>query len=205
MKKRYINRNKGFTLVEVLAVFAILAILSAISYPIILRQAEKGRETEARSMMKDLETALTMFKDDNNGMYPFRDSSTPNGEEVYKTSNFKWLWNTLEGTNGIATKTNHNNLREKEYIKFKLAVDGKSGVTRNGSDEVTSLRDPWGRIYYVCIDHNVDGEVDLSLIPDTALSDEFPYKSEPFKGEVGVICQGKKDVWEEGVTLTTWR
>lgn len=203
MKSEKIH-NRGFTLIELLVVVAIIAALAGISYPIILRQVNKGKEAEARSMMKDLETAIGAFASDN-GMYPFRGTSTPETEELYKTSNFKWLWNTLEGTNGVATSTNHNNLKEKVYLQFKSAVGGRSGVTRNADNEVTKLFDPWGRIYYVCIDYSTDGEVDMSGIAATILSDDFPFKTEPFRGEVGVFNMGKEDVWGENSVLTTWR
>ncbi len=53
------NRVRGFTLVELLVVMAIIAILASIVVPNVARYIERGRVTKATSEVKSIELALT--------------------------------------------------------------------------------------------------------------------------------------------------
>lgn len=63
------RRNTGFTLIEILVVVAIIAILAAIVGPRIIGTTDEARVTEAKAQMRNLETALKLFKLQN-GFYP---------------------------------------------------------------------------------------------------------------------------------------
>jgi general secretion pathway protein G len=63
---------RGFTLLEVMVVVAILAILATIIVPRILSRPEEAKRTKAQVDIKSLEGALNLYKLDN-GFYPTTD------------------------------------------------------------------------------------------------------------------------------------
>ena len=63
---------KGFTLIEVLVVVFILGILAAIVAPKMLGRTDDAKIAETKLQMKNLETALKLYKLDS-GMYPTTD------------------------------------------------------------------------------------------------------------------------------------
>lgn len=64
------NRNsKGFTLIELMVVIVILGILAAIIAPRIVGRTDEAKVTEAKVQIRNIETALRLYKLDN-GVYP---------------------------------------------------------------------------------------------------------------------------------------
>jgi general secretion pathway protein G len=61
--------NKGFTLLEIIVVVFILSLLAAIVAPKIIGRTDDARIKAAQVQIKNLETALKLFKLDN-GFYP---------------------------------------------------------------------------------------------------------------------------------------
>jgi len=57
-------RHRGFTLIELLVVIAIIAILAAILFPVFARAREAARATQCRSNLKQIGTALMMYRSD---------------------------------------------------------------------------------------------------------------------------------------------
>jgi prepilin-type N-terminal cleavage/methylation domain-containing protein len=67
MKK--LNR-KGFTLIELMIVIAIIAILAAILVPNFVKARAQGQLTSCKSNLKNIGTACEMYSADFNGRYP---------------------------------------------------------------------------------------------------------------------------------------
>lgn len=96
---------RGFTLIELMVVIVILGILAAVIAPRIIGRTDEARVTEARVQIKNLETALKLYKLDN-GLYP----STEQGLEAL----------VKKPTTGIIPR----NWREGGYLeKKKLPAD----------------------------------------------------------------------------------
>jgi general secretion pathway protein G len=65
-------RSKGFTLIEVLVVVAILAILAAIVVPQIMDRPDEAKRVAARADIRAIVQALKLYRLDN-GFYPSSD------------------------------------------------------------------------------------------------------------------------------------
>lgn len=69
MMHRFSSR-KGFTLIELMIVIAIIAILAAILVPNFIRARAQGQLTSCKSNLKNIGTACEMYATDNLGRYP---------------------------------------------------------------------------------------------------------------------------------------
>ncbi|MHB0998927.1 MAG: prepilin-type N-terminal cleavage/methylation domain-containing protein [Armatimonadota bacterium] len=64
------RKNKGFTLIELLVVIAIIAILAAILFPVFAKAREAARATACLSNNKQFGTALAMYLQENEDVFP---------------------------------------------------------------------------------------------------------------------------------------
>ena len=108
MKKR-----KGFTLIELMIVIAIITILAAVLVPNFMRAREASRYSACKSNLKNISTGVEMYSNDYNGIYP---ASGTNG--------------TNDGSLGnIGSKTNSFN---QQYLGAKDIKCPTAGNTQYG-------------------------------------------------------------------------
>ena len=71
--RSYISRKSpfitGFTLIELMVVIVILGLLAALIAPRLMSRTDEAKVTQATIQIKNFETALRLFKNDN-GFYP---------------------------------------------------------------------------------------------------------------------------------------
>jgi prepilin-type N-terminal cleavage/methylation domain-containing protein len=67
MKRR---KKKGFTLIELMIVIAIIAILAAVLVPNFMRAREASRLTACKSNLKNISTSVETYSNDWDGLYP---------------------------------------------------------------------------------------------------------------------------------------
>jgi prepilin-type N-terminal cleavage/methylation domain-containing protein len=63
-------KRAGFTLIELLVVIAIIAILASILFPVFATAREKARQITCISNLRQLGTALQIYSQDNDGVWP---------------------------------------------------------------------------------------------------------------------------------------
>lgn len=126
------SRNKGFTLMESLAVIFIMAVLAGIMLPALRRVREEGRVTHARNEINQLIAAAQMYAEDW-GTFPADDGTAGAWQDGYVAGQpvSRSLIEALQGGG---------------YTLWPGILIGAEG-----------LFDPWGNPYRYRFDYAVEG------------------------------------------------
>lgn len=77
------RKRRGFTIIELLAVISIVAILAAILFPVLAGAKTRAKITRVRSDLRQVATAIEMYRDDCGGLPPVRSTCMYNSAVDY--------------------------------------------------------------------------------------------------------------------------
>lgn len=103
--KRNTN-NKGFTLVELVIVMAVIALILSVVIPNLRGMQQEGQLTKAESELQTLKTAVTSYWRNNNNTYPSDITTTLTGATPNIISNVlpdPWVTDSANNTYGYKT------------------------------------------------------------------------------------------------------
>lgn len=121
------NNEKGFTLLEVLIVVAIIITIAGIALPRFLGVSEQGKRARAKGDMRVLQTAIESYLLFSNRMPAGTD--LPNGNPAIVsdfTNDFKDPFSTTGANYQLATAASGT---KKFYVWYSVGPDGEPGET----------------------------------------------------------------------------
>ena len=151
------NRAKrGFTLVELLIVIAIILVLATLGFMGSNRLIERGRKVNAMAQFRDFQVGMTLFEGDYQKP-PIPQSKRDTGwDTIYGDAggnySTQFLVSALAGDDidypykGENFSSKEVNPRSESYVTFPHSADKKYGVGDDGK-----LYDPWGGEVMVAI------------------------------------------------------
>ena len=153
--------SRGFTLIELIVVIAILGTLAGISYPAIMGFQENARISAAHKTCVDIVAGVSNFKQDHNGILPYYpNSAKPNRDDqiflITEAGKDAGLVSVLTGYEEGDEKVNINN---EAYMKPTRSEQPKDGLYGESASDL-SLFDPWEKPYYVVLCESLDGCID---------------------------------------------
>lgn len=134
MKVSALNKKKGFTLIELMVVIAILAALASIGYGPIIDHMNDGDRQKASSNLKSLHTVLQQFKTDN-GSYP-SDSTAERLQEEKPDLNFGNLTGDTSNSYFRQIYYTPSNVSEKPFFA-KVSCNGLN-VMQEGDEKLAN-------------------------------------------------------------------
>jgi prepilin-type N-terminal cleavage/methylation domain-containing protein len=93
---RACTRPRAFTLQELLIVVVIVAVLSGVLVPVVLRAQQRSRSTACASNLRQLGVAMLTYADDNDGRLPLGLDSYWKEVERVPLYGAPWIYQTLE-------------------------------------------------------------------------------------------------------------
>ena len=156
MKKRNIHDTRGFTLVEVLVVIAIIAVLAGIMVPVVARAKVKSKVAVSRIQMSELSAAIKSYKNDYE-RFPIPTSSLENSwGDVTFSSDFGSGYENSKLIEILINPEHQRNPKKNTYLRLDESGEYKDAKQAGLSLDGFYL-DPFGNEYVITMDKDRDG------------------------------------------------
>lgn len=165
--------KKGFTLVEVISVIALLGLIIGLAVPGVMRSSKKAKERTLNTKIKNIEKAAILYGQDNRNSftktevdtclqtYCPKDSSNNPIDNCYCFKNIITVEDLAEAVQG--KDENGNEL--KGYIEYDDFDDVGKGIIYNSTDESKNINNceiqiyqKYGKIYAVYTKTSSNGD-----------------------------------------------
>lgn len=164
--------RRGFTLIELMVVIAIIAILAAIMVPTIRSTSKKADETSAGNVVHSLSTAIDAYVTEyghlpmftSGGEVVANGASIPGEDKVITSPQQLKLLMLVLGAYDPEMDSDVTGMSAHVLANLRERVNPRaiSFYTMEGEEykSATPL-DPWGNIYYIYFDANHDGRITI--------------------------------------------
>ncbi len=169
---------QAFTLIELLVVIAIIAILAAILFPVFAQAKSAAKKTTATSNLKQNGLAVSMYTNDNDGVFPqsvYTDDVTKNGQFTGANPANTKVYSAFDVIQPYTkSREIYDDPAETNAIPWKTILDSKKWISPAGIEKVgvcfnfTLFEDPGVPSPIGGLDP-VRSESSLSIPADTAM------------------------------------
>jgi prepilin-type N-terminal cleavage/methylation domain-containing protein len=212
---RVSSPRRGFTLVELLVVIAVIAILAAMLMPAFQKARRNVEVTQAKKDVTEIATACSAYESTYSRLpisaraatnaADFTYGATIGGVPIVAAGNYQTdnrevvaiLMDLEKYGNGLSTiNSGHvKNPQRNKYLNPKMVTDGSHGVSSDGV-----FRDPWDNPYIISLDANNDDKVRDAFYGLQAVSQESG--SRGFNGLFNAVGSG--DNFEYNGQVMVW-
>lgn len=185
------KRQKGFTLVEMLVVIAIIALLAAIVIPALSGAMKASKKARAMRQVQDIHGAIERYWSEYNRMPVPREQKHGGNDIRYKEDNNKVI-NILMAKDIATWSADDIAVTNPKRLAF-LDLDARSLAEYSANAD--GLKDPWGNYYELMMDMNFDNVINDATYGD--IRARIAVFSMGADGQTGDDKKGKDD-------LKTW-